>query len=386
MHQEAGTDRATPVRVALVANTSWYLANFRRETIERLVDDGWDVVAVAPDDEYRDRLEGFGARFEGWSFDRRSLSPIAMARAFFRICSLYRRLRPDIVHHFTIKPVILGGIAAHLMRVPGIVQSLTGLGLAFAPANLLHLPALIGYRYALGGGAQVIFQNEDDRALIVRSGVVREENTHLIRGSGVDVARFERLTPARNHTSANFLMACRMLWAKGVREFVEAADIAYAENDGCRFALVGDTDPGTPDAVPSDWLEEAGKRPYLDWWGFRDGVDGALAWADVVVLPSYREGLPKSLLEGAAAGRALIATDVPGCRDVIAHLETGLLVPAGDADALAEAMVKLAGDPDLRSLLASNAARAVRRRFASEIVVDQTRSVYEKTLSRSRAQ
>ncbi len=380
MEPSTGANALAGRRIALVSNTSWYLHNFRAATIASLVEEKCDVFTIAPDDDYRASLEGLGATHETWRFDRRTLSPFANTAPFFRVLSLYRRLAPAIVHHFTIKPVIMGGTAARLLGVPGVVHSVTGLGLAFAPTNVLHVQALLGYRFPLAGRAWTIFQNEDDREHLVSRGVATRERSVLIPGSGVDVERFGAIPLPEGRDRPTFLMACRMLWAKGVREFVEAARVLDEAGTDARFVLLGDTDPGSPDAVPRAWLEELEGSSNVEWRGFREDVTADLAGADVVVLPSYREGLPKTLLEGGAAGRALVTTDAPGCRDVVADGETGLLVEPRDAASLARAMERLASDTALRRKLGKNARSLVRERFANEVVVARTLAVYRTAL------
>lgn len=369
------------MRIALVSNTSWYLENFRGDTIRALVRDGWDVFAAAPDDEYRPGIESLGARFAVWNAPRGGMSPARDLSALFGLVSLYRRLRPDVVHHFTIKPVILGGIAARVVRIRGIVQSVTGLGYAFDSSNLLRRPALLGYRFALGGRALTIFQNEEDMDFMISAGAARAERCVLIRGSGVDCDGFAELPLPPSGEAVTFLMACRMLWAKGVREFVEAADIVVKKRPGSRFVLLGEPDTGTPDAVPRPWLKRAAKRPHIAWHGFAGDIRPYLAEAHVVVLPSYGEGLPKTLLEGAAAARPLIAADARGSRDVVIHGKTGLLVPPRDPLSLARAMSELADDADRRRLLGRNAQALVGERFSSDLIVEQTLSVYARAIS-----
>ncbi|MFH1690029.1 MAG: glycosyltransferase [Candidatus Eisenbacteria bacterium] len=368
-------------RIVLVSNTSWYLHNFRASTIRRLVRENWDVTAVAPDERMRTELEALGARFVVWKFNRRSMSPLRNAGALGRLCWLYLTLRPDVVHHFTIKPIILGGVAARLTRVRGVVQSVTGLGLAFTSDGLRLRIAAAGYRLALGGNAVTIFQNKDDLRIFTSSGLVGPGRAMLIRGSGVDVDRLA-LTPEPDPGGdIVFLMACRMLWAKGVREFVEAARDVAAEHPECRFVLLGDPDSGTPDAVPRKWLEAVNEHPNIEWLGHQQDIQPFLGRAHVVVLPSYREGTPRTLLEAGAAGRALIATDVPGCRDVAVDGRAGLLVPKQDAAALKNAMITLATDPVLRGTLGSEARERVRTTFSEERVVGDTLAVYRSRLS-----
>ncbi len=375
-------------RVVLVSNTSWYLWNFRGDTIRELARIGSAVTTVAPEDEYRARLEGLGAKHIVWQFDRRSVAPWTSLGPLLRLRALYSELSPDVVHHFTIKPVIIGGVAARLERVSGIVQSVPGLGHAFSASNVLRVPALLGYRLALGGRARTIFQNADDMDRLIASGVATRDRSVLIRSSGVDVERLGAIPLPEAEAGAaaarpvTFLMACRMLWAKGVREYVEAAKALHRRGTNARFVLLGDPDEGNPDAVPRGWLANLRIADDVEWHGFRDDITRDIAEADVVVLPSYYgEGVPKSLLEGGAARRALVAADAPGSREVVAEGETGLLVAPRDAASLAEAMERLVRDPGLRLELGRQAQALVRAEFSTDDVVARTLAVYENALA-----
>lgn len=368
-------------RAVICSNSSWYLSNFRSETIRALLEDGWEVVALAPEAEFAAELEALGASFRQVRMSRRSLSPLSNVGSFFSFYRLYRELRPDLVHHFTIKPVILGGIAARLARVRAIVQAVTGLGTAFTGSRLLRYPALLGFRLALGGGALTIFQNPEDRSTLVEAGVVQPDRAILIRGSGVDLDRFAA-PQRRERDQVTFVMACRMLWSKGVREFVESGDRVAAAHPEARFVLIGAADAESREGVPATWLEEAtATRPHLDWLGFVGDIAPILREADVMVLPSYYgEGVPKSLLEGAAAGLPLVSTDMPGCREVVAHEKTGLVVAPRDVSALAGAMDRLLAEPSLRARCGAEARRMVERDFAVEAVVQRTMDCYRSLL------
>jgi len=382
MNAQKAAQHGSARSIVLASNTSWYLHNFRGEMMRRLVAKGWTVHAAAPDDEYRERLEALGARFVLWPFDRRSMSPLGNTLSLLRALGLYRRIRPDIVHHFTIKPVILGGIAARLAGVQAIVQSVTGLGHAFSGPAPLRAIALTLYRIALGGRVLTIFQNADDMQTILAEGATVRRRCRLIRGSGVDTKRYGEAPPPMEQERVTFLMACRMLRPKGVYEFVEAADALAAERDDCRFVLVGDADEGAPDTVERSWLEGLAGRRQLEWRGFLIDVAPEVYAADIVVLPSYyNEGLPKSLLEGAAAGRPLIAADNRGSRDIVVDGKTGRLVPPRDAAALADAMRSLLDDRDGARTMGGNARSMVEERYALDRVIAETCAAYEEALS-----
>ncbi|MCB9515787.1 MAG: glycosyltransferase family 4 protein [Candidatus Latescibacteria bacterium] len=366
----------TPLAL-LCANTSWYLYNFRKELVAALIERGWRVAVAAPDDSHFPQLRALGAESHTIAMDRASVSPIAVLRTFASLFSLYRSLRPTCVHHFTIKPVIIGGIAARILRIPRVIQAITGLGLAFARRSTLRQAALFGYRLAIGARCIVVFQNREDQAELERAGLVDQRNSVIIRGSGVDLSRFSPIAARDSEHPVTFLMACRMLWAKGVREFVDASDQVHQRHPEARFRLLGASDPGTPDHVPESWLRAACEsRTQLEWVGYAEDVLSNYQAADVAVLPSYREGVPKSLLEGAAVGLPLLAADVPGCREVVAHGVTGLLVPPRDSEALADAMAVLVESAKRRRELGKAARALVEREFSVEQVVSSTLNCY----------
>ncbi len=316
-----------------------------------------------------------------WHLDRRSTSLASNGTALAGILNTYLALRPALVHHFTIKPIILGGTAARTLRIRGIVQAITGLGHAFSPASALEHTALAGYRFALRGRAYTVFQNNNDMEKLLSSGVLARSRCRLIRGSGVDVERFVNIPLPLAGAPVTFLMSSRMLWAKGVREFAEAAALVRKRLPNTRFLLVGAPDEGSPDAIPVEWLENLTRSGIVEWRPFTTKIEPLLAESHVVVLPSIREGLPKSLLEGAAARRALIASDAPGCREIALDGVTGLLVPIANPPALAEAMIHLAKSPDLRASYGKAAQDLACREFASEIIVEQTLALYREALS-----
>jgi glycosyltransferase involved in cell wall biosynthesis len=298
--------------------------------------------------------------------------------------SLYRRLRPDLVHHVTIKPVLYGGVAARLAKVPAVVFAVPGLGHVFVQtgvrASVLRNVVKRVYRFVFAHPrAKVIFQNPDDQALMERAQLVNAADSVLIRGSGVDMNVF---TPRPEPPGVPVVvLAARMLWAKGVGEFVDAARQLREQKIEARFVLAGDSDPGNPSAVPVWQLEQWHDSGAVEWWGACDDMPRVLADAHIVCLPSYREGLPKVLIEAAASGRPIVTTDVPGCREVVRHEENGLLVPARNAAALAAALRRLILSPVLRQFLGQRGREIAVAEFGLEKVIEQTLSIYKELLS-----
>jgi glycosyltransferase involved in cell wall biosynthesis len=299
------------------------------------------------------------------------------------VASLYLREKPDVVHQVSVKPILYGTMAARLCGTPAVVNALTGLGYVFVTetlmARLLRAGICAAYRLTLSkAGSKLIFQNADDLELFVGRGLVPRERTVLIRGSGVDVAHF---TPRPEPAGVPLVvLPARMLWDKGVGEFVEAARALRAEGTQARFALVGDPDFDNRAAIPAAQLARWKAEGAVECWGHREDMREVYAQAHVVCLPSYREGLPKALMEAAAAGRPLVAADVPGCREVVRHEETGLRVPARDAAALARALRRLIEDEPLRRRLGARARRAAVEELSQELVCERTLGVYRALL------
>jgi glycosyltransferase involved in cell wall biosynthesis len=365
------------MKIILFANTDWYLYNFRLPLAKALRARGADVTLLSPPGEYAARLQAEGFRWLAFPLNRKGMNPLAELVTILRLRRLYRRERPDLVHHFTVKPVLYGSLAARLAGIPAVVNSITGLGYLFLGGGtrrrLLRTLARMLYRVSLGG-TRVIFQNEDDRRAFLDLRLVRPEQADLVPGSGVDVTRF---VPAPEPAGTPVvLLAARLLWDKGVGEFVEAARRLTVR---ARFVLAGDPDADNPAAVPPEQLRAWQEEGVVEWQGWQDDMPAVLAGASVFCLPSYREGLSKTLAEAAACGRAIVTTDVPGCRDVVAHGVNGLLVPPRNADALAEAIAALLADPSLRRKMGAAGRRIAEEHFSIEHVVGATLAVYRQT-------
>jgi len=261
------------------------------------------------------------------------------------------------------------------------VNSITGLGYIFIHGGAILQIAKLLYKGALRPPAETIFENSQDRDFFLKNSLLRFNRAHLIYGTGVDMHFFEGAAIADgNPEIVTFLCLGRMLWDKGIGEFVQAAEEVKRQNPAARFVLLGGSDPGNPAAVPPAWLEARQAQGQVEWVDHVDDVRPYLSRAQVVVLPSYREGFPKSLLEAAAMGKPLIATDVPGCCDIVAHGVNGLLVPARDPHKLAQAMLALAGNPALRVAMGQAGRARVKELFDETIVIRKTLGVYARVL------
>jgi glycosyltransferase involved in cell wall biosynthesis len=370
------------MKLVLFANTEWYLYNFRRSLALALRDAGHDILLISPDGSYGEKLRALGLRWQAVPMRRRSLNPLREARLLLHLVRLLRRERPDVVHAFTIKCAVYGSLAARLAGVPARVNAVAGMGYVFTSdarqARLLR-PLVRGLlRLALGGrNARLVLQNPDDAALFRQAGLVEPAHIRQIPGSGVDCGRFAPDPTRQPGGRLRVLLPARLLWDKGLAEYVHAARRLQSEGRPIDFLLAGDPDPGNPAAVPEADVRGWVGAGLVQWLGHVDDMPALLRSVDVVALPSYREGLPKGLIEAAASGCALVTTDVPGCREVVAHEVDGLLVPVRDGDALAAAIARLQDDPVLRRRLSGAGRRKALERFDERLVVRQTLAVYD---------
>ncbi|MBU3568201.1 glycosyltransferase family 4 protein [Polynucleobacter sp. UK-Pondora-W15] len=295
--------------------------------------------------------------------------------------SLYSRVSPDIVHQVALIPVFYGSIAAIITKVPKIVNAVSGLGWLFTSTGILagaiRLLFIPLFSHLLSNPrSKNIVQNPEDGSLLVAAGVPQNSLT-LIRGAGVDINKF--IPSVKKLDTVNVVMVSRMLWAKGVHEFMLAAKILMNENIDARFILVGGIDLGNPTSVPIKELESWSKRDGFEWWGKRSDIPEVLRDADILCLPSYYgEGVPKVLLEGAAAGLPLITTNTPGCKEVVQDGFNGILIPPRDENALAKSIRKLVMHKNLRELMGSNGREKAIREFSDELIIGQTLLLYTK--------
>jgi glycosyltransferase involved in cell wall biosynthesis len=376
---------ARRMKVLLFANTDWYLWNFRRNLVETLCRQNWEVCLVTPPGSYHERFRALGARWLELRMCRDGTNPIRELMVVASLCSIYRREHPDIVHHFTLKSVIHGSLAAWLAGIDMRVNAIAGLGYIFSSgalkARVLRPVVRLLLRVALSGrSSATIFQNPDDAEAFTRSGLSQPGRTWLIRGSGVDTACFKAV-PRLTNSPCRVLLAARLLWSKGVGEYVAAAR-ALKPGLPVEFLLAGAPDKGSPDAIPDAQLESWRAEGHVQFLGHVDDMSGLLKTVDIVVLPSsYAEGVPRILLEGAAASAALIATDRPGCREVIEHNVSGLLIPSGDSSALLSALRTLILDPAARVRLGQAARRKMEMEFEESRVIAATIGVYDQLLS-----
>lgn len=375
-------------RLMLVVTDDWYLWSHRIGLAEAARDAGYEVTVVTSVREHGERIRALGLDLVPIDFARGRLSPWANLRTVRALRGIYRRWEPHLVHHIAIKPIVLGSVAAATarVRVPAVVNALAGLGTALISDHVEVRLARPVLRSALAWAmrrprSRTIVQNVEN-ARFVESLGVRPECISLVRGAGVDVRAFRPRPEPEGPTRVT--MISRLLWDKGVREFFEAAALVRGVREDVVFTLVGAPDEGNPTSVPREqlrsWTADGGGP--VEWWGYREDVADVLAGSHIAVLPTcYGEGAPKTLLEAAACGRAIVATDVPGCRTVVRHGGNGLLVPTRAPRALADAVVALADDPARRAAMGAEGRRRAETEFASDRIHAETLQVFEQALA-----
>ena len=375
------------MKIIFFANTDWYLYNFRLPLAKYLRDHNLEVVMLSPIGPYGKLLSAEGFRWIGLDMNRRSLNPGRELGLIRRIAAVYAAEKPDIVHHFTIKCVVYGSLIARWQGIRNRVNAVTGLGYVFSAdglrARLLRPVVRSLIRAALGGdGSCLILQNKDDVDAFTASRLADQKSTHLIMGSGVDTGLFRPHADRRDGSSVmRVLLASRLLWDKGIREYIAAARLLRKQGLAVEFLLAGSPDAGNPGSVSSSQVTKWQKTGCVTYLGHVSDMPGLLREIDVAVLPSYREGVPRSLLEAAACALPIITTDVPGCREVVSHGVNGLLVPARDPAALADAIRCLYDAPGERLRMGREARLKAVTEFDQTIVFKKTLGVYQALLT-----
>ena len=370
-------------KIILVSRCAWTLYNFRAGMIRALKQAEYKVLGGGSGgDGFEPKILALGVTFTHLPIQKKGMNPLADLKLFYRLWHWYRSERPDIVHHFTIKPVIYGSLAARLAGIPKIVNTVTGLGYVFTGNNATASRMVVRQMFRAGIKCAdfTFFQNSDDRQYLM-GGSSRWRKTGMLPGSGVDCERFKPAsTPAVDDDAAvTFLLVSRMLKDKGIYEFAEAARTVRRIAPLVRFQLLGGRDERNPNVIPRADLDRLQQAGILEWFGAVEDVRPILAAADVVVLPSYyREGIPRSLLEAAAMGKPIITTDSIGCRETVDHQRTGLLVPAKDVAALVRAMQWMLEHRQQRQNMGKAGRRKVEEQFDEQIVVDRILMEYKK--------
>jgi glycosyltransferase involved in cell wall biosynthesis len=355
-----------PSILFLVAS-DWYFYGHRLALARRVAAAGYDVHVATPPGRYCGAIEAAGLRHHPIQMVRQGRNPFQDVVTIKRLVDLYRQLEPTLVHHVALKPIVYGSIAAKITKVPAIVNAMPGMGFIFLSnqlvSRLIRPGIMAAFRLLVNApNSRVILQNLDDRKKWIGWGVMRPDRIVIIPGSGIDTDVFRPNVELPGPPLV--ILPARLLSDKGVGEFVEAARLLRGRGVKARFALVGEGDPGNPASVPPQQLHEWENEGVVELFGWHDDMPKILAQSHIVCLPSYGEGLPKALLEAASCGKPIVATDVPGCRDVVHHGENGLLVPPRQASPLATALERLIDDADLRRTLGAGGRERVLANFS----------------------
>jgi glycosyltransferase involved in cell wall biosynthesis len=366
-------------RILIALNTAWNLVNFRSGLIRTLVAQGYEVVAVAPDDAYSERLVGLGCRFIALPMDNQGAHPGRDLLLFFRFLKLLHRERPDVFLGYTVKPNIYGSLAASILGIP-VVNNIAGLGAVFIQDGWLVRLVRGLYRVALSRSAKVFFQNNDDRDLFINARMVKAAVSDLLPGSGIDLTHFtctvdqyRLLHSARNGgNNFRFILIARMLKDKGVGEYVAAAKLIRARYPQAQCFLLGFVDALNPVAISGSEIDAWVAQGNVFYLGVSDDVRVEIAGADCIVLPSYREGTPRTLLEAAAMGKPIITTDAVGCREVVDDGVNGYLCEVRDAEDLAAKMLCMIElSPSERAAMGAAGRKKMELQFDESIVIDK---------------
>lgn len=370
------------------ANTDWYLYNFRMSTALHLKEQGAEVVMLSPPGSFGHRFAEQGIRWVTLpSMDRASLNPVREALTLRQVVRVLSEERPDLLHNFTVKCAVYGALAARMAGVPAVVNAVAGMGYVFTSdammARTLRPVVKVLMRGTLGSdNSRLVLQNPDDEHAFINSRLVPRQNIRLIRSSGVNTRRFAPAERSDEAKPLRVLLAARLLWEKGVQEFVDAAAMVKARGCAMEFLLAGAPDPGNPRSVDQAHVDEWVAKGLVTWLGHVDDMPALLRSVDVMALPSYyREGVPKSLIEGAACGLALVTTNLPGCREVVScHGIDGLHATPRDAASLAGLLIELHEDRALLRRLGESARRKALSDFDEQIVISRTLEVYDELI------
>ena len=375
------------MKIILFANTDWYLYNFRRALADAIKAEGHQVILVSPAGKYSSRFVEQGYDWRELDFSGGSKSIFDQYRLFRDIRKLYSQEKPDLVHHFTIKCVLFGGLASRLQKIPAI-QAITGLGHIFTNSSLIttiiRQPVKALYRFVCRHNlASVIFQNEEDMEFFINAGLVDKDKAVLIRGSGADCDKFCPSDQPRESGPCRLLFASRLLKEKGVWGLVDAVKQLRSENKEVELLLAGEIFPENPSSLTAQEVEDISRIDGVTVLGHVDDMPELFRKVDIVGLPSsYKEGTPRVLLEAGASGKPLIATDIAGCRGVVIPDENGELVPVGDVRALKNAIIKLL-DTKLQKCYGKRSREIIVAQFDEKIVIKRTLDLYKNMIQDS---
>lgn len=358
------------MRIAIVLNTSWNIYNFRMNFVQTLIKQGHEVHTIAPEDDYTPLLSKAGCIHHKVKMDSRGANPIKDSALIFELFMIYRRVKPDIILHYTIKPNVYGTIAASFLRIP-VVNNVCGLGTVFLKDNLVSAIAIFLYKVSFRFANKVFFQNPEDLKLFLDKKLVSAKAVDILPGSGIDLKRFQPLAFKRNETFT-FLLISRLITDKGVLEYIEAVRTLKANGVNANFQVLGAMDPKHKRGIKVKTIQEWINSGTIEYLGTTNDVRNFIEKADCIVLPSYREGTPRTLLEAASSAKPIIATDVPGCNNVVVDDYNGLLCRIKDSNDLAEKMKLMVsfGDDKLK-VLGQNGRVKMEMEYDESLVINK---------------
>jgi glycosyltransferase involved in cell wall biosynthesis len=358
------------MKVAIVLNTSWNIYNFRMNLVHSLQAEGHEIHTIAPNDDYTHYLTEAGCIHHSVKMDSRGANPLKDLALIFELYSIYKRVRPDVILHYTIKPNVYGSLAASFLKIP-VVNNVCGLGTVFLKDDLLSSVAMFLYKISFKFPKKVFFQNPDDLKLFLDKKLVPANTVDLLPGSGIDLTRFKPMTFQRNQ-KFTFLLISRLITDKGVLEYIDAVKKLKAEGIEARFQVLGAIDPEHKRGISREVIQEWINSGTIEYLGTTKDVRHFIELADCVVLPSYREGTPRTLLEAASSSKPIVATNVPGCNQVVEDKFNGLLCNMKDSDDLADKMRSMANfDDETLKAMGVNGRRKMEAEYAESIVIDK---------------
>jgi len=357
--------------IAIVLNTSWNVFNFRLNLLKSLQKDGYEITVIAPKDEYSILLEKEGFNYIDLKMDNDSTNIFKELKLMLHMYNLYKSINPDIILQYTIKPNIYGTLVSVVLKIP-VINNISGLGTIFLKDKFVYKMARLFYKIILRFPKKVFFQNQYDHQKFLDLKLVKAVNSETIPGSGIDTNRFKPVNQEKNNDSFQFLMIARLIKDKGVVEYIEAIKMVKKNYPNVKFQFIGSLYLGNPTAITEEelnvWIEE----DIIDYLGTSDEIEQIIAKADCVVLPSYREGLSRVLLEAASMEKSIITTDVPGCKDVVDHGVNGFLCKVKDSQSLANAMIDMIELPlEKRKAMGKKSREKVVNEFHEDILISK---------------
>lgn len=369
-------------KVVIVSNTSWSLYNFRLSLMKAIKDEGYEVIAVAPHDEYSQKLIDLGFEYHDIRMNNKGTNPIEDIKTTLNFYSLYKKIKPDGVLHYTIKPNIYGTIASSILGIR-VINNIAGLGTLFITQNFITKIAKVLYKFSQSKADKIFFQNRDDFEMFTMEELVKKSKCDILPGSGVDTNRFKPINRVRTDDTFRFLLIARMLWDKGVGEYVEAAKIFHSRSVvNVEFLLLGFLDTSNHSAITKEQMNKWVESGLVNYLGVSDNVEYEIAKADCIVLPSYyREGTPRTLLESASMAKPIITTDNVGCKDVVDDGVNGFLCKMRDVNDLVSKMEKIISfNENDRDIMGLKGREKMIKEFDEKIVIDKYLDAIESLL------